>query len=131
MEKGRVEGEAALLSRLLERRFGPLPAAVRQRIAAADADVLLVYGERVLDAKAWRRFLRGESEEFACCLQARLHVILNSDFLDEIDLGFQPVDMLFLALQNFLEQFAADVVRRGLAIGDGFSQCRMASHFQP
>lgn len=51
-EKGRVEGEATLLLRLLERRFGPLPTGMRQRIAAADAETLLVYGERVLDVKS-------------------------------------------------------------------------------
>ena len=50
MEKDRVEGEATLLLRLLERRFGPLPAAIRQRVAAADAETLLAWGERVLDA---------------------------------------------------------------------------------
>jgi predicted transposase/invertase (TIGR01784 family) len=57
--EGRVEGEAALLLRLLERRFGPLPESARQRIAAADAETLLVWGERVLDARAleeiWER----------------------------------------------------------------------------
>lgn len=50
-EEGRSEGEAALLLRLLARRFGPVSAATRQRIAEADADTLLVWGERVLDAK--------------------------------------------------------------------------------
>jgi predicted transposase YdaD len=49
--EGRVEGEAALLLRLLERKFHPLPESARQRIAAADAETLLVWGERVLDAK--------------------------------------------------------------------------------
>jgi len=52
IEQGLVMGEAALLLRLLERRFGPLPAATRQRIAAADADTLLLFGERVLDAQS-------------------------------------------------------------------------------
>lgn len=52
IEKGRVEGEATLLLRLLERRFGPLSKAARQRVAAADADALLIYGERTLDAKS-------------------------------------------------------------------------------
>ncbi|MGH8475077.1 MAG: Rpn family recombination-promoting nuclease/putative transposase [Methylococcales bacterium] len=49
--EGRVEGEASLLLRLLERRFGALPEAVRQRVAAADAETLLIWGERVLDAR--------------------------------------------------------------------------------
>jgi predicted transposase YdaD len=50
MHRGIIQGGAALLLRLLERRFGPIPLAARQRIAAADADVLLIYGEWVLDA---------------------------------------------------------------------------------
>lgn len=48
---GRSEGEAALLLRQLARRFGPVPVEVRQRIAAADAETLLIWGERLLDAK--------------------------------------------------------------------------------
>jgi len=49
--EGRQEGEAALLLLLLERRFGPLGAAVEERIAGADAEQLLVWGERLLAAK--------------------------------------------------------------------------------
>jgi predicted transposase YdaD len=45
-----TEGEAAMLLRLLERKFRPLPEAARQRIATADAETLLLWGERVLDA---------------------------------------------------------------------------------
>jgi predicted transposase YdaD len=48
--EGRVEGEAALLLRLLERKFSPLPESARQRVASADAETLLAWGERVLDA---------------------------------------------------------------------------------
>jgi hypothetical protein len=48
--EGRLEGEAALLLRLLERRFGALPAGVRERVAAADAAALETWGLRVLDA---------------------------------------------------------------------------------
>ena len=48
--EGRMEGEAALLLRLLERKFPPLPDSARERIATADAETLLVWGERVLDA---------------------------------------------------------------------------------
>jgi len=51
VKKGRVEGEACLLFRILERRFGPLSTETKLRIATTDADTLLVYGERVLDAK--------------------------------------------------------------------------------
>lgn len=49
-EEGRVEGEAAVVRRLLERRFGPLPESARNRLAAADADTLLVWADRLLDA---------------------------------------------------------------------------------
>jgi len=45
------EGEAILLLRQLERRFGPLSADARRRIAEADSGTLLVWGERVLEAK--------------------------------------------------------------------------------
>ena len=50
--KGEIKGEAALLLRQLERKFPPLPEAARQRIAAADAETLLAWGERVLDANS-------------------------------------------------------------------------------
>lgn len=49
-QKGRQEGEAALLLRLLERRFGVLPGWARDRIAAADTAALEEWGLRVLDA---------------------------------------------------------------------------------
>jgi len=49
--EGRVEGEATLLLRQLERRFGPLSADARRRVAEADAETLLVWGERLLEAK--------------------------------------------------------------------------------
>ena len=50
--EGRVEGEAALLLRQMERKFHPLPESARQRVTSADAETLLVWGERVLDAKS-------------------------------------------------------------------------------
>jgi hypothetical protein len=33
----------------------------------------------------------------------RLHVILDADLLNQIDLGFQPIDMIFLTFENILE----------------------------
>lgn len=50
--KGRREGEAALLVRLLERRFGPLRTRDRERIDAADDERLLDWGERILTARS-------------------------------------------------------------------------------
>jgi Domain of unknown function (DUF4351) len=48
--EGRQRGEAELLLRLLERRFGSLTSKVRRRIVAADSARLLVWGDRVLTA---------------------------------------------------------------------------------
>ena len=59
-EQGRQEGEAALLLRLLERKFGPLPEEVRQRVAAADSDALLAWGERVLTADTLEEVFGGK-----------------------------------------------------------------------
>ena len=49
-QMGRRAGEAALLLRLLERRFGPLPDWAKDRIASADTVALEEWGFRVLDA---------------------------------------------------------------------------------
>ena len=53
-EEGRAQGiqrgEAAALTRQLERRFGPVPEAARRRIEAADEETLLGWSERVLTA---------------------------------------------------------------------------------
>jgi hypothetical protein len=51
-QEGRQEGEAALLLRLLERRFGALPDAVKDRVGAADIAMLEEWGMRILDAGA-------------------------------------------------------------------------------
>ena len=49
-EKWLEAGERRVLLRQLELRFGSLPEAYRERIATADPDTLLVWGERVLSA---------------------------------------------------------------------------------
>jgi hypothetical protein len=36
---------------LLERRFGPLDDAIRQQVKIADAEILLLWGERILTAQ--------------------------------------------------------------------------------
>ena len=51
-QEGLVEGEAAVLLRQMERKFCPLPESARQRIASADAEILLVWAERLLDANS-------------------------------------------------------------------------------
>jgi hypothetical protein len=56
--EGRQEGEAAMLLRLLERRFGTVDEALRQRLQAADADTLLRWGERIFQASTAEDVLR-------------------------------------------------------------------------
>jgi flagellar biosynthesis/type III secretory pathway protein FliH len=48
--KGREEGEAAVLARLLSRRFGPLPEWARERLHRADAAQREAWADAVLDA---------------------------------------------------------------------------------
>ena len=48
--KGRLDGEAALLLRLLQRRFGEIPESVEQRVLAAGGDRLQRWADRILDA---------------------------------------------------------------------------------
>ena len=50
MERGVLRGERALLERLIQRRFGPLPAAVVERLGRASADDLETWADSVLDA---------------------------------------------------------------------------------
>ena len=51
LEQGIQTGEKRMLLRLLERRFGKVPKTYQTRITAADADTLLLWGERVLSAQ--------------------------------------------------------------------------------
>lgn len=52
IEKGVLTGEAAILRRLLQLRFGALPAWVENKIAHAQRPELEEWSERVLDAKS-------------------------------------------------------------------------------
>ncbi|MFM8331535.1 MAG: hypothetical protein ACKN9T_07585 [Candidatus Methylumidiphilus sp.] len=58
MERGIQTGEAALLLRLMTLRFGPLADNLRERVQAADADTLLVWGERILTAATAEEVVR-------------------------------------------------------------------------
>lgn len=53
-QEGRQEGEARLLLRLLEEKFGPLDTRSRERIGSADADRLLDWGARLIKARRLR-----------------------------------------------------------------------------
>ncbi len=50
MQQGMQRGEARVLTALLKLRFGQVPAHISQRIDTADADTLLRWSERVLNA---------------------------------------------------------------------------------
>ena len=52
LERGRQEGQATLLLRLIERKFGPPSEAVLERIASADQDMLLRWSDRILTAES-------------------------------------------------------------------------------
>ena len=58
IEQGMQQGEARVLIRQLQHKFGPLPEAVRQRIEAADADTLLEWSERLLMARSLDEVVR-------------------------------------------------------------------------
>jgi flagellar biosynthesis/type III secretory pathway protein FliH len=65
--EGLQEGEAAMLSRQLERRFGAdVLARYRARIEAADAETLLVWSERILDADAPEEIFEAEGPSRGC-----------------------------------------------------------------
>ena len=52
IERGMQQGEAALLLRQVERKFGPEAAAAnRERIKNAEAETLLLWSERILTAE--------------------------------------------------------------------------------
>ena len=57
-QEGRQEGEAALLVRLLERRFGDLPDWVRDRVRSADCALLETWSVRLLEAASVEEVLR-------------------------------------------------------------------------
>jgi len=52
IRKGRLEGEAKLLLRILPRRFGPLPDEISKRVYWADPETIETWVDRVLDAES-------------------------------------------------------------------------------
>ncbi|GIW93217.1 MAG: hypothetical protein KatS3mg110_1258 [Pirellulaceae bacterium] len=65
LERGRaeglLEGERQVLLRLLQRRFGRLSRAVRQRIQQADSAQLLQWAERLLTAQSLSEIFDGDA----------------------------------------------------------------------
>jgi flagellar biosynthesis/type III secretory pathway protein FliH len=51
IQQGIHQGEAAMMIRLLKCRFKQIPESYLQLIKQADANTLLVWGERILDAE--------------------------------------------------------------------------------
>ena len=51
-QEGRQEGEALVLSRLLQLKFGEIPDDAKRRIAQADPDTLLAWSDRILTAQS-------------------------------------------------------------------------------
>jgi len=49
--KGRKEGEAQVLIRLIERKFGPISEQLRRQIESADSEQRLTWAERILSAE--------------------------------------------------------------------------------
>ena len=58
VRRGEARGEAALLRRLLERKFGSLPAWALERLESGDASNLQEWGLRLLDAISLEQVLR-------------------------------------------------------------------------
>jgi len=56
-QRGRQEGERAILRRLIEKRLGVLPGWASERLAGLPASALEDLSERVLDAKSLEELL--------------------------------------------------------------------------
>jgi len=56
--RGVTKGEAALLQRLMEKRFGTLDESIRKRLVEANADTLLRWGEQIFQASTAEDVLR-------------------------------------------------------------------------
>ena len=51
-EEGKLEGEARLLSRQLELKYGPLPQWAKDKIAAANKDALENWGLKLINSNS-------------------------------------------------------------------------------
>ncbi len=58
IQQGRQEGEASLLLRLMERRSGSVDEVICNRLQTADAETLLRWGDRLLNAASPEEVLR-------------------------------------------------------------------------
>ena len=53
MQQGRIEGERAVLERLLQRRFGPLSPDIAEKLSKASTVDLETWADNVLDAETF------------------------------------------------------------------------------
>src|SRR3569833_469695 len=67
---------------------------------------------------------------FPAGIHLRLAIVLDTNALDEIELGLEVVDMLFLGLENRLEQLARNEFPEGLAIADGCLELGVCRHLE-
>jgi hypothetical protein len=51
MQQGMLEGKYIIILHLLQHKFSEVPAKYLKRLAEADADTLLAWSKRILDAK--------------------------------------------------------------------------------
>ena len=59
ISRGEVRGRASVLNRLLERRFGSIPATVRKRVRSAAGDELDAWLDAVLEAPTLEAVFEG------------------------------------------------------------------------
>ena len=60
---GERKGEAALLTRLLQRRFGNIPTWAREKIANADLPTLEEWSLRILDANSLEKVIESHDRK--------------------------------------------------------------------
>src|SRR6266542_3275998 len=58
-------------------------------------------------------------------MHLRLLVVRNAHLVNQLELDFQPVDMLLLGFEDAAKEIAAHVVAAGFAVGNGSFQDRM------
>jgi hypothetical protein len=58
LERGRKQANKALLSRLIEERFGPIPAAIDQRLRRASSEQLETWAVDLLKAKSLKQLFK-------------------------------------------------------------------------
>ena len=61
--EGRVEGESKLLKRLLERRFGALPAWATEKLSTATEPALDAWGEAILTAPTFEAVFNSDATQ--------------------------------------------------------------------